>query len=198
MAPGRRRRSALDLGESQVGEFTTRDSAGENIVHQGADFGEVLAFLKDYTFTSDQTRETAIKEVRAELTALRAQMEKRERYTGDEARIASEAFTSLRGQVDRIADRVQRIADDEATAKKERERQQAEERDERERRQKERDATDAQIARGLYAVRRRLLWQQVITGVVVATLIYVAFYGWNPLFGLGVLLAGELAARMGR
>lgn len=178
MSGGRRRRSVVDFGNAQVADVTTRDSAGGDIINEGADFGAVLAFLKEYTFQSDQRRETTIKEVRAELEALRGELAKRERYTAGEARIASEALTVVRGQVERI------VGDA------------AVEKEERKRRQGERDAMDAQIAADLRALRRWQFWQGLIIGAIVVAVALVAFFGWQAVYGAGLAVAAGLAARI--
>lgn len=69
-----RRRSALDLSGAQTGDLTSRDSAGGDINHHGADPGAVLTFLRDYVFEADQRREVAIKEVAQEIRDARADM----------------------------------------------------------------------------------------------------------------------------
>jgi gas vesicle protein len=152
-------RPVVDHGSSQSGEQHYGAVAGGDITHQGADFGQVLAFLKEYTFESDQRRETTIKEVRAELTAIREQFEKRERYATGEARIASEALTTVRGQLGRIEDRVQDLMTD-----------QAEEKQARIVGQEARAAMDARIA-------RRLLWHSIIIGVLAAVVGYWSLMG---------------------
>lgn len=148
----------IDHGQGQSADQhygTVAQSVTTNT--SGADFGEVLAFLKDYTFQSDQRRETTIKEVRAELTAIREQFEKRERYAAAEARIASQALDTVRGQLGRIEDRIHGLAADQGAEKQERIKG-----------QEARAASEARIA-------RRLLWHSIIIGALVVALLVVAF-----------------------
>jgi hypothetical protein len=78
-----------DNRDSQSGDHTSRDAAGRDIVHQGADASQVLAFLRSYVFEADQRRETAIKELHRELRLSR----------GDTV-IVSDVLRTVRDRVD--------------------------------------------------------------------------------------------------
>jgi hypothetical protein len=79
--PGRysRKRAAVDFGGAQLADVSTRDSAGGNIIHEGADpaiiaraLAETQSFLKQYVFEMDQRRETVLKEVQREIRGVRS------------------------------------------------------------------------------------------------------------------------------
>lgn len=79
--PGRysRRRAVLSFDRAQLADVSTRDSAGGNIIHEGADpaiiaraLAETQSFLKQYVFEMDQRRETVLKEVQRELKGMRS------------------------------------------------------------------------------------------------------------------------------
>ena len=78
-----------DNRDSQSGDHTSRDAAGRDIVHQGADATRVLDFLRSYVFDADQRRETAIKDLHHELRLSR----------GDTV-IVSDVLRTVRDRVD--------------------------------------------------------------------------------------------------
>lgn len=91
----------VDQRGAQTGDQSYRDVAGRDVHHEdnrvGADANQVLDFLRTYVFHADQARETAIKELKRDLThELRL-------VRGDVA-IQSDALRTVRDRVDRMAD----------------------------------------------------------------------------------------------
>jgi hypothetical protein len=118
-----------DNRNSQSGDHTSRDAAGRDITHQGADATEVLSFLKEYVFAADQRTETTIKEMHRELRLSRGDMV----IIGDALRTVRDRVDDL--IVDRDVDKL-----------------------EREDRQAELDAKLAQISAEQRRARRVLFW----------------------------------------
>lgn len=85
--------AVYDKGSSQGGDEHIENLAGGNIEHHGANADKVLDFLQRYVFEADQARETAIKEVRAEL----------QRVHGD-IRIMADALRTVRDRADDLVD----------------------------------------------------------------------------------------------
>lgn len=113
---------------AQIGDVKMGDSAAGDIHHhQGADFDTVMAFLRSYTFDTDQRRETVLKALQARLDEVEAKIANGEKWRRDEQRILSDALAVIRQQaldtrerlehlvIESDADKLQRIERQEET-----------------------------------------------------------------------------------
>lgn len=88
-----------DHSNSQSGDHESRDNAGRDIHHQGADADKVLDFLRSYVVEANQTRETAIKEAKHELVNVQRDFV-----------IVTDSLRTLRERLDKLVEAGERDA----------------------------------------------------------------------------------------
>lgn len=120
-----RRRAALSFDQAQLGDVRARDAAGGDIVHAGADPDGVLSFFREYVFSADQRRETAIKDVSHELGMVRGDMgviTDALRALRDRANDEDRERESRRGELDatlgELTEALTALADDQAIVRR--------------------------------------------------------------------------------